>query len=130
MNQRSHEAELQAPIQVGGVETPAQGAADRVPLYQRCSRQGKVVPATVVHHVEPHRGDMQKFFGGPFESLCAQCHNSAAQSEERLGYSIGADGWPVDPRHPANASLDAGGRVRSSSDRSKDRRRHRGRAKS
>lgn len=62
------------------------------------------VTATVVHHVEPHRGDEVKFYNGPFESLCKSCHDGEAQQQERRGYSlaIGADGWPLDPKHPAN----------------------------
>jgi 5-methylcytosine-specific restriction enzyme A len=72
------------------------------PLCERCLKRRRVTAATVVHHVEAHRGDTFKFFGGPFESSCAECHDRDAQSEERIGYSreIGADGWPVDPRHP------------------------------
>jgi len=43
------------------------------------------------------------------QSLCAHCHNSTKQSEERLGYSrgVGPDGYPIDPRHPTNR--DTGG---------------------
>lgn len=77
------------------------------PLCERCLKMPtkRVTPATVVHHVEPHNGDHAKFFGGPFESLCAPHHDGDAQSEERLGYSrqIGDDGWPIDARHPINA---------------------------
>lgn len=72
------------------------------PLCAWCERKGRLVRATVVHHVERHNGDEVKFFAGPFESLCAPCHDSDAQSAERTGYSkeIGVDGWPVDVRHP------------------------------
>ena len=36
------------------------------------------------------------------ESVCWRCHSGAIQSEEVLGYdtTIGADGWPSDPKHP------------------------------
>ena len=36
------------------------------------------------------------------QSLCKLHHESAKKREEARGYStaIGADGWPVDPRHP------------------------------
>jgi 5-methylcytosine-specific restriction enzyme A len=63
-----------------------------------------VVRADTVHHVQAHKGDEVLFFSGQLESLCSECHNSGAQSEERMGYSTeaGTDGWPVDPRHPAN----------------------------
>src|SRR5436190_24209431 len=57
---------------------------------------------TIADHVEPHKGDQQKFFFGELQSLCKLHHESAKKREEARGYStrIGADGWPVDPRHP------------------------------
>jgi 5-methylcytosine-specific restriction enzyme A len=75
------------------------------PLCARCLARGEVTQATVVHHAEPHHGDEVRFFNGPFQSLCKRHHDSDAQSEERVGYSveIGADGWPADARHPANS---------------------------
>src|SRR5262245_60026419 len=71
------------------------------PLCERCLAKRKAMAASVVHHKEPHRGNVVRFFNGPFESLCKRCHDSDAQSEERIGYSkqIGADGWPVDNKH-------------------------------
>lgn len=75
------------------------------PVCQRCFKRGHVIKATVCHHVDKNsKTDPATFFAGPFESLCAPCHDSHAQSEERIGYSneIGPDGWPVDERHPAN----------------------------
>lgn len=54
----------------------------------------------------PHKGDYELFTDWTnLESVCDHCHNSHIQSEERLGYSkeIGLDGFPVDPRHPANS---------------------------
>lgn len=73
-------------------------------LCQRCLLKGKTVRAEVVHHTTQHRGDPVLFFNGPFESLCKPCHDSDAQQQERRGYglAIGADGWPTDPKHPAN----------------------------
>lgn len=63
---------------------------------------GEIVPSTVCDHVRPHRGDVVKFWAGPFQGLCAHCHNSKKQREESEGFSreIGADGWPVDVNHP------------------------------
>lgn len=55
----------------------------RQPLCERHLKAGEIVAATVVHHVIPHRGDWERFIGGPFESLCKPCHDSDAQSEER-----------------------------------------------
>jgi hypothetical protein len=41
---------------------------------------------------------------GELQSLCKFHHDSAKQQEEKMGYrsDIGADGWPMDPRHPVN----------------------------
>ena len=74
------------------------------PLCQRCKAEGRIVPATVVHHVEPHKGDWAKFISGPFESLCKQHHDVLAQREERRGHTIGSDidGRPLAPDHPWN----------------------------
>lgn len=69
-----------------------------------CLQQGKVEPACIADHIEPHRGDEMAFWFGPLQSLCKQHHNGAKQMLEHRGYdkAIGADGWPVDPKHPAN----------------------------
>lgn len=74
------------------------------PLCQMCEALGRLTAATVCDHIEPHKGDLGKFFTGPFQSLCAPCHDGIKQSIERRGYSsaIGLDGWPTDERHPAN----------------------------
>ena len=34
-------------------------------------------------HIDPHRGDEAKFWAGPFQTLCANCHNSMKQSQEK-----------------------------------------------
>ena len=64
-----------------------------------------MVPASVVDHIIPHRGDESLFWDQTnWQSLCKQCHDSAKQKEETHGYSsaIGVDGWPIDSEHPAN----------------------------
>jgi hypothetical protein len=47
----------------------------------------------------PHFADV-----GKLQSLCESCHRSIKQKEEKRGVrtDIGIDGWPTDPRHPAN----------------------------
>lgn len=41
-------------------------------------------PATTVDHVIPHRGDRALFwFRGNWQPLCARCHNSTKQRQER-----------------------------------------------
>jgi 5-methylcytosine-specific restriction protein A len=74
----------------------------RQPLCAICLRQNLVVPATVVDHVIPHRGNWNSFMTGELQSLCEDCHNSAKKLEEGRGYTcdIGVDGWPIDPKHP------------------------------
>lgn len=74
------------------------------PTCRMCEGQGKITPATVCDHVTPHRGDPEKFWSGPFQSLCKPCHDSAKQSEEARGYVKGCDagGRPRDPEHPWN----------------------------
>jgi hypothetical protein len=65
--------------------------------------------SAVVHHIKPHKGDLDLFFSlDNLQSLCKRHHDSDAQSVEARGYSVemGADGWPVDANHPA---LTAGG---------------------
>jgi len=71
------------------------------PLCEMCTEQGKVTEAKVVDHQEPHRGDMEKFWAGPFQSLCEPCHNSHKQREENGGGMMGCDanGFPLDPEH-------------------------------
>lgn len=44
---------------------------------------GRPVPATVVDHVTPHRGDMAAFWRGPFQALCERHHN-AKSARERI----------------------------------------------
>jgi hypothetical protein len=75
------------------------------PLCQMCAQRGLVVEATSVDHVTAHRGDYNAFVMGELQSLCEVCANRTKQQIEVVGYSrdIGADGWPTDPRHPANA---------------------------
>ena len=72
------------------------------PLCKFCAERGLVVPATICDHVEPHRGDTNKFWLGPFMSLCKSCHDSTKKLVEQRGYrlDIGLDGWPLDPKHP------------------------------
>jgi 5-methylcytosine-specific restriction protein A len=75
------------------------------PLCEFCMAKGIVKQADVADHIEPHRGDLDKFFNGKLQSLCATpCHAITKQRMEAGGYSCEADefGWPIDPNHPAN----------------------------
>lgn len=73
------------------------------PLCKLCEQlHGLIVPASVVDHVVPHRGDRELFENGELQSLCVKCHDSVKRTIEQRGYSldIGVNGWPVDHRHP------------------------------
>lgn len=89
------------------------------PLCCRCRAVGTVVPAEVVDHKIPHRmawalrsGDQAQIAEARarfwdksnWQSLCADCHNSDKQREERSGRVIGcaSDGVPLDPNHHWN----------------------------
>jgi hypothetical protein len=74
------------------------------PLCQMCMQRGVLTPAKVADHVEPHNGDWNKFRLGALQSLCFDCHDVHKRRIDLHGYSseIDNDGWPTDPRHPAN----------------------------
>jgi 5-methylcytosine-specific restriction protein A len=74
------------------------------PLCAFCAAKGLVVPARVVDHVEPHNGDWTKFRTSELQSLCFDCHDKTKRNIDLRGYSddIDDDGWPTDPKHPAN----------------------------
>ena len=90
------------------------------PLCQMCLKRGLVNDGSrtmtgeaqadprrrhlVCDHITPHRGDEQAFWAGPFQTLCPDHHDIVKQGEDLRGYSkeLGLDGWPIDPRHPAN----------------------------
>ncbi len=71
---------------------------DDNPLCSLCLRQEIVEEATVVHHKDGgHKGDEDKFWTGPFESLCKPCHDrhGAAEDAGRDIVIIGVDGYPI-----------------------------------
>lgn len=49
-----------------------------------CVARGRHVAASVADHVEPHREDFRRFWKGELQSLCASCHSSTKQAEERV----------------------------------------------
>lgn len=74
------------------------------PLCRSCLERGVVTPAEIADHVIPHEGDWSSFALGRLQSLCGRCHSGPKQAVEVRGYdkAVGDDGWPLDPRHPAN----------------------------
>lgn len=76
------------------------------PLCAMCEERGRTTAATVVDHVKPHKGDARLFWDRDnWQPLCKPCHDSGKATEEARGYrtDIGADGWPLDPRHPGGS---------------------------
>jgi 5-methylcytosine-specific restriction enzyme A len=61
------------------------------PLCQFCKQDGRLAPATVVDHVDPHKGDIVKFWQGPFQALCKAHHDGAKKSAEMTGTMRGCD---------------------------------------
>ncbi len=58
----------------------------RHPVCKMCEQQGHLVPASVVDHINPHKGDRTLFWDSEnWQSLCKTCHDSAKQSEDRTG---------------------------------------------
>ena len=46
------------------------------PLCAQCRKRGKLVPATVVDHIIPHRGDRKLFWDkNNWQPLCKSCHD-------------------------------------------------------
>lgn len=74
-----------------------------------CLARGITRAATVADHIIPHRGDADLFWNGKLQSLCATCHSKLKQREEIHGHTelLDDDGWPSDPRHPANVGTGA-----------------------
>jgi 5-methylcytosine-specific restriction endonuclease McrA len=69
------------------------------PLCEICLKAGKIEPATVCDHIEPHKGNMDKFWSGPFQSLSEHCHNSVKKLLENGRTGCSESGIPLDPGH-------------------------------
>jgi 5-methylcytosine-specific restriction protein A len=81
-------------------------------LCRLCQAHGRIVAATVVDHITPHRGDLRLFWNPTnWQPLCKRCHN-AKSAQEQASYRTGSkpvvakgcglDGAPVDPAHHWN----------------------------
>lgn len=56
------------------------------PLCVYCLREGRVLPASVVDHIKPHRGDKTLFWDeSNWQSLCATHHSRDKQRAEGQG---------------------------------------------
>ena len=69
------------------------------PLCKFCQERAMVTAATVVDHIEPHRGDPAVFWRpGNHQALCKPCHDGDKQRIERgetPKATVGYDGWPL-----------------------------------
>jgi 5-methylcytosine-specific restriction protein A len=46
------------------------------PLCVACAAAGRRIPANVVDHIRPHRGDMAAFWNSEnWQALCSTCHH-------------------------------------------------------
>ncbi|QJQ03928.1 HNH endonuclease [Herbaspirillum rubrisubalbicans Os34] len=75
------------------------------PLCRFCLEQKRVSAATLVDHIEPHRGVEEKFYDpANLQSLCKPCHDSIKQQMEKSGVMRGCDesGLPLDRNHHWN----------------------------
>ncbi|MEW6169799.1 MAG: HNH endonuclease [Pseudomonadota bacterium] len=53
------------------------------PLCVECDRAGRAVPATVVDHIVPHRGDRTAFWDrSNWQPLCKRCHDAKTARED------------------------------------------------
>lgn len=53
------------------------------PLCVECLKAGRVTPATDVDHIEPHKGDMTKFWKhSNWQALCRRCHSAKTARED------------------------------------------------
>jgi 5-methylcytosine-specific restriction endonuclease McrA len=48
-----------------------------------CGRIEGNTSRLICDHIEPHRGDVEKFWAGPFQTLCKPCHDGEKQRLER-----------------------------------------------
>jgi 5-methylcytosine-specific restriction endonuclease McrA len=67
------------------------------PLCVMCKAEGKINAASVVDHIEPHKGDLKLFWRrSNWQPICKWHHDSVKQRMERgtLAPPIGLDGWP------------------------------------
>ena len=54
------------------------------PLCVRCMEQERLVKASVVDHIVPHRGDAELFWDeSNWQALCKSCHDHKTMTEDR-----------------------------------------------
>lgn len=54
------------------------------PFCERCKVDERLVRATVVDHIKPHRGDQRLFWNRDnWQALCKKCHDHKTMTEDR-----------------------------------------------
>ena len=73
------------------------------PLCRYCTMRGWVTPATEVDHADNRTENNSRDNLIP---ACKSCHSekTAAEAEGRMMKGCDVNGWPIDPRHPWNAT--------------------------
>ncbi|MED0676974.1 HNH endonuclease signature motif containing protein [Aneurinibacillus thermoaerophilus] len=62
------------------------------PLCVECEKEKKLVPATVVDHIVPHKGNQELFWDEDnWQPLCKSCHDSKTAREDG-GFGNGSFG--------------------------------------
>ncbi|MBX3629324.1 MAG: HNH endonuclease [Nitrosomonas sp.] len=72
------------------------------PLCADHQRLGRIVPATIVDHIVPHKGDLKLFWDRKnWQPLCKQCHDTHKQRQESGSAAVGCDtnGVPLSVNH-------------------------------
>lgn len=69
------------------------GQLRKQPLCEVCQSKGRVTEATVCDHVSPHKGNVDAFWAGPFQSLCKHHHDVKTIMEDG-GLNSGAATHP------------------------------------
>lgn len=57
------------------------------PLCAECEKRDRIVPATVVDHIIPHKGNKKLFWDwSNWQSLCKPCHDRKTMQEGSFGH--------------------------------------------
>jgi hypothetical protein len=67
------------------------------PLCAECMRGNYVRAATVVHHLQDHKGDEYLFFHSPLESLCKSCHDAIKYGSKHHGCDLSGKPYKTRP---------------------------------
>lgn len=55
------------------------------PLCVQCQKENRLVEATVVDHIIPHRGDKKLFWDeNNWQALCKRCHDRKTRREDNI----------------------------------------------